>query len=87
MQQTAGESSHQRLHPRTLPRYLVDEAYALVPRHGDFTSRLKLQEATIAYLSVWLGEGQPVTFYFPRGRYFPGGVRVNCILGKCTGLP
>jgi hypothetical protein len=87
MQQTAGESPHQRLLSRALPRDLVDEAYALVPRRGDFTSRLEQQEATITYLSVLLGDGQPVTFYFPPGRYFPGSVRVNCSLGECTGLP
>ncbi len=34
-----------------------------------------------------LGDGQPVTFYFPPGQYFPGGVRVNFSLGECTGLP
>jgi hypothetical protein len=39
------------------------------------------------YLSMLLGNGQLVTFYFPPGRYFPGGVRVNCSLGECTGLP
>ncbi len=87
MQQTAGESPHQWLLLRALPRDLVDEAYALVPQRGDFTSRLEQQEATITYLSMLLGDGQPVIFYFPPGRYFAGGVCVNCSLGECTGLP
>ncbi len=85
MQQTAGESSHQRLLPRTLPRDLVDKAYALVPRRGDFASWLEQQEATITYLSVWLGDGQPVTFYAPPSSGCPR--RFNGTLGKCTGLP
>ena len=85
MQQTAGESSHQRLLPRSLPRDLVDEAYALVPRCGDYSSRLEQQEATITYLSVWLGDGQPVTFYAPPSSGCPR--RFNGTLGKCTGLP
>ena len=85
MQQTAEESSHPRLLPRTLPRDLVDEAYALVPRRGDFTSRLEQQEVTITYLSVWLGDGQPVTFYAPPSSGCPR--RFNGTLGECTGLP
>jgi hypothetical protein len=40
----------------------------------------------ITYLSVWLGNGQPVTFYSPPERYFPHGVRINCTLGECTRL-
>ncbi len=87
MNQAAGESPQQRLSPRALPRDLVDEAYALVPRHGDFASRLEQQEATITYLSVWFGDGQPVTFYSPPERYFPHGVRIYCTLGECTRLP
>ena len=95
MQQNAGESTTQQLfyQDQALPHDLVDKAYALIPRRGDFTSRLELQEATITYLSVWLGDGQPVTFYFPPGRYFPdgryfpGGSRINCTLGECIGLP
>ena len=93
MQQNAGESTTLRLLSRALPCDLVDEAYALVPRRGDYSSRLEQQEATITYLSVWLGDGQPVTFYFPPGRYFPdgrylpGGSRINCTLGECIGLP
>ena len=94
MPQNAGESTTQRLfyQDQALPHDLVDEAYALIPRRGDFTSRLELQEATITYLSVWLGDGQPVTFYFPPGRYFPDGryfpgrSRFNCTLGECIGL-
>jgi hypothetical protein len=81
MLQTAGESTTQR----PLPRDLADEAYALVPRRGDFTSRLELQEATITYLSVWLGDGQPVTFYAPLSSGCPR--RFNGTLGECTGLP
>jgi hypothetical protein len=87
MNQAAGESPQQRLSPRALPRDLVDEAYALVPRRGDFASRLEQQEATITYLSMWLGNGQPVTFYSPPERYFPHGVCINCTLGECTCLP
>ena len=85
MQQAAGEFPNQRLLSRTLPRDLVDEAYALVPRHGDFTSRLEQQEANITYLSVWLGDGQPVTFYAPSSLGCPR--RFNGTLGECTGLP
>ena len=85
MQQTAGESLHQRLLTRTLPRDLVDEAYALVARRGDFASRLEHQEATITYLSVWLSDEQPVTFYAPPSSGCPR--RFNGTLGKCTGLP
>jgi hypothetical protein len=84
MQQTAGESPHQRTLSRALPRDLVDEAYVLIPRRGNFTSRLEHQEATITYLSVWLGDGQPVTFYAPPSA---GGFRLNGTLGECTGLP
>jgi hypothetical protein len=36
---TAGESPNQWLLSRALPRDLVDEAYTLVPRHGDFKRR------------------------------------------------
>ena len=50
-------------------------------------SRLEQQEATITYLSEWLGDGQPVTFYSPPERYFPHGVCINCTLGECTHLP
>jgi len=87
--ESAGELTTQRLfyQDQDLPHDLVDAAYALIPRRGDFTSRLELQEATITYLSVWLGDGQPVTFYFPPGRYFPGGSRIHCTLGECIGLP
>ena len=60
MPQNAGESTTQRLfyQDQALPHDLVDDAYALIPRRGDFTSRLELQEATITYLSVWLGDGR-----------------------------
>ena len=85
MQQTAGESPNQRLLSRALPRDLVDEAYALVPRLGDFTSWLEQQEVTITYLSVWLGDGQPVTFYAPPSSGCPR--RFNGTLGECTDLP
>ena len=85
MQQIAGESPYQRLLSRALPRNLVDEAYVLVPQRGDFTSRLEQQEATITYLSVWLGDGQPVTFYTPPSSGCPR--RFNGTLGKCTHLP
>ena len=85
MQQNAGESTTQRLLSRALPRDLVDEAYALVPRRGDFTSRLEQQEATITYLSMWLGDGQPVTFYAPPSSGCSR--RFNGTLGECTGLP
>jgi hypothetical protein len=87
MQQPPGESPHQRHNPRALPRNLVDEAYALIPRCGDFASRLEQQEATVTYLSVWLGDGQPVTFYSPPEQYAPHGVRINCTVCKCAGLP
>jgi hypothetical protein len=85
MQQTAGESTTQRLLSRALPRDLVDEAYALVPRRGDITSWLEQQEATITYLSMWLGDGQPVTFYAPPSSGCSR--RFNGTLGECTGLP
>ena len=81
MHQTAGESTTQRF----LPRDLVDEAYALIPCRGDFTTRLEQQEATITYLSVWLGDNQPITYYAPPGSGCP-----HCFhgtLGECTGLP
>ena len=81
MQQTAGEATTQRLLSRALPRDLVDKAYALVPRRGELVQ----QEATITYLSVWLGDGQPVTFYAPPSSGCPG--RFNGTLGECTGLP
>jgi hypothetical protein len=87
MQQAAGESPQQQLSPRPLPCDLANKAYALVPCHGDFASWLEQQEATITYLSVWLGDGQPVTFYSPPERYFPHGVCHNCTLGECTRLP
>ncbi len=87
MNQAAGESPQQRLSLRALPRNLVDEAYALVPCRGDFASRMEQQEATITYFSVWLDDGQPVTFYSPPERYFPHGVCINCTLGECTRLP
>jgi hypothetical protein len=87
MQQAAGESPQQRLPSHPLPRDLVNEAYAIILCHGDFASRLKQQEAMIMYLSMWLGDGRPVTFYSPPERYFPHGVRINCTLGKCTQLP
>jgi hypothetical protein len=86
MNQAAGESPQQRLSPRALPRDLVDKAYALVPCCGDCPSRLEQQEAMITYLSVLLGNGQPITFYSPPERYFPHGVCINCTLGKCTRL-
>jgi hypothetical protein len=82
MQQAAGETRQQWLSPHPLPRNLANKAYPLVPCHGDFVSRLEQQEATITYLLVWLGNGQPVTFYSPPERYFPHGVRHNCTLGK-----
>ena len=85
MQQNAGESTTQRLLSRALPCDLVDEAYALVPRRGDYSSRLEQQEATITYLSVWLDDGQPVTFYAPPSSGCPR--RFNGTLGECTGLP
>jgi len=87
MKQDAGESSLQHLPSRPLPRDLVDEAYAIVPCRGDFASRLEQQEATITYLSVWLGDDQPVTFYSPPEQHFPYGIRINCTLGECTQLP
>ena len=77
MQQAAGESPQQRLSPRPLPCDLADEAYALVPHRGDFAYRLDQQEATITYLSMWLGDGQPVTFYSPLERYFSRGLHHN----------
>jgi hypothetical protein len=86
MQQAAGESPQQRLSPRPLPCNLANEAYVLVPCQGDYASRLEQQEATITYLLVWLGDGQPVTFYSPPERYFPHGIRHNCTLDKCTHL-
>ena len=50
------------------------------------TSRLgEQQEATITYLSVWLGDGQPVTFYAPPSSGCPR--RFNDTLGECTSLP
>jgi hypothetical protein len=87
MQQAPGESPSQRPTPRPLPRDLADEAYTLIPRRGDFASRLEQQEATVTYLSVWLGDGQPVTFYSPPEQYAPHGIHINCTIGKCTGLP
>ncbi len=87
MHQAAGESPQQQLSPRPLPCDLANEAYALIPRCGDFASRLEQQEAPITYLLMWLGDGQPVTFYSPPERYFPRGVRHNCTLGECTHLP
>ena len=86
MQQAPGESSSQRP-PQPLPRDLVDKAYALIPRRGDFALRLKQQEATVKYLAVWLGDGQPVTYYSPPEQYALHGVRINCTVGECTGLP
>ncbi len=85
MPQTAGESTTQRLLSRALPCDLVDEAYALVPRRGNVSSRLEQQEVTIRYLSVWLGDGQPVTFYAPPSSGCPR--RFNGTLGECTGNP
>ncbi len=82
MQQASGETPQQWLSPHPLPRSLANKAYALVPRHGDFVSWLEQQVATIRYLSVWLGKGQPVTFYSPPERYFPHGVCHNCTLSK-----
>jgi hypothetical protein len=87
MRQAPGESPSQRPSPRTLPRDLADKAYALVPLCGNFVARLEQQEATITYLSLWLGDGHPTTFYSPPERYVPGGVRINCSIGECTGLP
>jgi len=87
MQQPSGESPHQRYIPRELPRDLADEAYALIPRRGDFASRLEQQEATVIYLSLWLGDGQPVTFYSPPEQIAPHGVRINCTIHECSGLP
>jgi hypothetical protein len=87
MQQPSGESPLQRHTLHALPQDLVDEAYALIPRRGDFTSRLKHQEATVTYLSVWLSDGQPVTFYSPLEHYAPHGVRINCTICECAGLP
>ncbi len=40
---------------------------------------------TITCLSVWLGDGQPVTFYAPPSSGCPR--RFNDTLGECTGLP
>ena len=85
MQQNAGESTTQWLLSWALPRDLVDEAYALVPLRGDYSSRLEQQEATITYLSMRLGNGQPVTFYAPPSSGCPR--RFNGTLGECTGLP
>jgi hypothetical protein len=85
MQQAAGESPTQWLLSRDLPRDLVDEAYEFIPRRGDLTSRLEQQEATITYLSVWLGDGQPVTFYAPPSSGCPRCF--NGTLGECTDLP
>ena len=85
MQQTTGEATTQRPLSRAPPRDLVNEAYALVPRCGDITSRLVQQEATITYLFVWLGDGQPVTFYAPPCSGCSR--RFNGTLGECTGLP
>ena len=85
MQQNAGESTTQWLLSWALPRDLVDEAYALVPLRGDYSSRLEQQEATITYLSMRLGDGQPVTFYAPPSSGCPR--RFNGTLGECTSLP
>ncbi len=87
MQQAPGESPSQWISPRTLPRDLANKAYTLVPLRGNFAARLEQQEATITYLSLWLGDNHPTTFYLPLERYVPGGVRINCSIGKCTGLP
>ena len=87
MQQAAVEFPQQQLSPCPLPSNLANKAKVLVPCCGDFTSRLEQQEATIMYLSVRLGDGQPVTFYSPPERYFPCGVRHNCTLGECTRFP
>jgi hypothetical protein len=87
MQQAAGESPKQGLPSRPLPCDLVNEAYAIIPQHGDFASWLKQEEAMITYLSMWLGDGQPVTFYSPPERYFRHSICINCTLGECTQLP
>jgi hypothetical protein len=89
MQQAAGESLAQWPFPVAPPRDLVDEAYALIPHRGNCNSASQLdqQEATTTYLSVWLGDGQPVTFYAPPNACCPRGFYINCTLGKCTDLP
>jgi hypothetical protein len=87
MQQAAGESPQQCLPSRPLPCNLVDKAYMIIPCRKDFASWLEQQEAAITYLSVWLSDGQPITFYSPPKRYFPHGVPINCTLSKCTQLP
>ncbi len=87
MQQTAGESPQQRLFSKAPPCDLADKAYALVPRRGVFASRLEQQNATITYLLVWLGDGQPVSFYAPPSAYCPHGFCLNGTLSKCSDLP
>jgi len=85
MNQAAGESPQQRPFPPL--RNLANKAYALIPRRGDFVSRLEQQEATITYLLVWLGNGQPVSIYAPPSACCPRGLQLNSTIGKCTGLP
>ncbi len=85
MNQTAGESPQRW--PSPPPRNLANEAYVLVPRLGDFVSRLEQQEVSITYLLVWLGNNQPVSFYAPPSACCPQGLRLNSTIGECTGLP
>jgi hypothetical protein len=73
MKQAAGESPQQWPFSEAPPCDLVDKAYALVPRRGDFASRLVQQEATITYLLVWLGNGQRVSFYASPNACCPHG--------------
>jgi hypothetical protein len=87
MNQATRESPEQRPFPEAPPRGLVDEAYALVPRRGDFMSRPVQQEVTITYLSARLGNGQPISFYAPPSACCPRGFRLNGTLGECTDLP
>jgi hypothetical protein len=87
MQQNAGESPQQWLFSKAPPRNLADKAYALVPRRGDFASQLEQQNATITYLLVWLGGGQPVSFYAPPSAYCSRGFRLNGTLSECSDLP
>jgi hypothetical protein len=87
MQQTTGEFPQQRLFSKAPPHNLANKAYALVPRRGDFASRLEQHYATITYLLVWLGDVQLVSFYAPPSAYCPGGFRLNGTLSECSDLP
>jgi hypothetical protein len=85
MNQASGESLQQQ--PFPLPGDLVDEHYVLVPCCGTFTSRLVQQEATITYLSVWLGNNQTVSFYAPPSTCCHWGLCLYGTLGERTSLP